>query len=268
MERLKAKTVSNGQVPPQSVWLRLQKGSLIVIGETDGVDIRQWPTEEEIRAVVQSVHQRRTRPQREPTARDTNITVGDQAQSSSMGQRVQEVLGPFGTIDPWQRAREQAAQQARELVGQSVLDAIPGTSGPERDGTHIPMGMMLVTEKNLNILKFAGELDKTNKVHYTKWARNITDYIESKGPEGLELSNAMGWAVKQGRQQKITDAMTEERFKCLKQAGVVQQLQMLMNNWTEGQAEKAISYDVMNGLDAWRNCTTNNSQKSYFSNKS
>ena len=45
--------------------------------------------------------------------------------------------------------------------------------------------------------------------------------------------------------------MVEQRYKRLQQIGDVHQLQLLMNNWTEGQADKTISYEVLSGLEAW-----------------
>ena len=50
----------------------------------------------------------------------------------------------------------------------------------------------------------------TNKVQYTKWPKQTTDYIEPKGPDGMELVEAMGWAVSFEKNGKVTDLMIEQ----------------------------------------------------------
>ena len=51
-------------------------------------------------------------------------------------------------------------------------------------------------------------MTKTNKVHYTKWAKQIKDYIESKDPDGMELVEAMNWAVGVKKKGKVTDSLS------------------------------------------------------------
>ena len=85
----------------QSVWITLQKGSLIVIGESDEVDAAQWLTEEQERAIVQDVHQRRIRPTTNANDGVNRIQPGaPQQHRQTPPDREQEVLGPFGHTDP------------------------------------------------------------------------------------------------------------------------------------------------------------------------
>jgi hypothetical protein len=108
VECIKAKVITMSNVPPQSVWLTLQRGSRTVSGEIDEANTAQCPTEEQVRAVVRYIHGVRPRTQRETTTHGAGISIGDQGQQGSMGDRVQEVLGPFGITDPWQRTQDQA----------------------------------------------------------------------------------------------------------------------------------------------------------------
>ena len=106
----------------------------------------------------------------------------------------------------------------------------------------------------MNMQKLSGEHDEFNKIHYTKWKTQITDFIGSKGKAGARLTAAMEWARDLGRDQKVTDSMIEQHtsHRSLLEDGDVKQLMLLMNNWTEGSADKAISVGILNGLDAWR----------------
>ena len=54
-----------------------------------------------------------------------------------------------------------------------------------------------------------------------------------------------------GRQTAITDAMARQHFPNLNERHD-KQLMLLMGNWTAGLVEEAITYNVKNGLDAWR----------------
>ena len=53
---------------------------------------------------------------------------------------------------------------------------------------HKVLGFRFVTEKSLNLTKLHGEQDSRNKISYTKWARQIKDFSESKGADGKALS--------------------------------------------------------------------------------
>ena len=59
----------------------------------------------------------------------------------------------------------------------------------------------------------------------------------------------MGWAVL-SHPLKIEDHMIKGKYNNLLQTGDVHQLQLLMDNWTAGMADKTTSYEVRNGLDA------------------
>ena len=69
------------------------------------------------------------------------------------------------------------------------------------------LGFRLITEKGLNLTRLHGEQDSRNNNSYTKWSRQIKDFIESKGADGMDLVKAMTWAETQGRQATITNAM-------------------------------------------------------------
>ena len=62
----------------------------------------------------------------------------------------------------------------------------------------------------------------------------------------------MEWAEGFGRHAKITNDMAMQRYAKIMTNGDVKQLQLLMSNWTEGMADKTITYEVENFLDAWR----------------
>ena len=90
------------------------------------------------------------------------------------------------------------------------------------------LGFRLVTEKSLNLSKLHGAQDAGNKISYTKWVRQIKDFIESKGSDGIELVRAMRWAETQGRQNTIIDAMVAASYPDLITSHTLKQLHLLM----------------------------------------
>ncbi len=106
--------------------------------------------------------------------------------------------------------------------------------------------------ENLNMSELPREQHKTNTVHYTQWSKRARGHVGRNGQDGAELVSAMMWAVSSGRNTKVTDAMVERRYGRLQQNRDAKQLQLLMNNWTDGQVDKTTSYEVHNGLGAWR----------------
>lgn len=114
------------------------------------------------------------------------------------------------------------------------------------------LGFRLVTEKSPNLTKLFGKQDPRNKIPYTKWSRQIKDFIESKGSGGMELSKAMDWAVSIGRNISPDDETVHRRYPDYAENNTLKQLKLLMQNWTDGTAEMTITYNVLNGLDAWR----------------
>ena len=92
---------------------------------------------------------------------------------------------------------------------QEGLSQLGGEQGPRQAGQDVQQasrGLRLATEQTLNMQKFPGEQDRANRVHYTKWAGQIKDYIEPKGPEGIELVNARTTrAQSRGRKTKVAD---------------------------------------------------------------
>ena len=69
-------------------------------------------------------------------------------------------------------------------IGQFGDEDRPHANG--HDGHHQSRGLRLVTGKQLNMQKLAGEQDNSNRAHYAKWCKNSRDYIESKGQDGIE----------------------------------------------------------------------------------
>ena len=116
----------------------------------------------------------------------------------------------------------------------SVLSAPPAPPRPQRDiktdhckakqsshhlsgsQTHWQPGNVTDTPELAQVQedpqKLSGEQRRSNKIHCTKWSKQIKDYIESKGPDGMELVNAMLWAVSRGRNTKVTDTMVEHKY--------------------------------------------------------
>jgi len=62
----------------------------------------------------------------------------------------------------------------------------------------------------------------------------------------------MEWAVTLKQQKVGNHLIKDQGYTNLLQKGDFNQLQLLMNNWTDGMADKTISYEVINGPDAWR----------------
>ena len=87
---------------------------------------------------------------------------------------------------------------------------------------------------------------------YTKWSRQIRDFIKFKCVDGMELSKAMDWALAQGRIQSLDDAKVFPQHLGYNGNNALKQLMLFMQNWTDGSAEQTITYNVHNGLDAWR----------------
>ena len=79
----------------------MQKGSLIVIGETGGVDPVRWPTGEHARAIVQDVPRRRVRTITGAGDGATGVQPGasqqQQQQQSLFGQQQQSTQQQIGT---------------------------------------------------------------------------------------------------------------------------------------------------------------------------
>ena len=81
-----------------------------------------------------------------------------------------------------------------------------------------------------------------------KWARQLKGFIETKGVEGTTLVAAMEWAETKRRNEVILDEAAER----MAPRDNIKQLELLVGYWSDGLADKAITYNVKNGLDAWR----------------
>ena len=114
------------------------------------------------------------------------------------------------------------------------------------------LGFKLTTEKSWNLTKLHGAQDAVNKISYTKWARQIKDFVESKGGEGIEIVKAMRWAETQDRHTQITNAEIAMRYPDIITSHTLTQLHIRMQTWAGGSAEKVIMYNMRNGFDAWR----------------
>ena len=61
----------------------------------------------------------------------------------------------------------------------------------------------------------------------------------------------MMWAESSGRDARVTDPMFEQRCGCTHRSVDIKHLQLPMNIWTDGTADKTISYGAHSDLDAW-----------------
>ena len=66
------------------------------------------------------------------------------------------------------------------------------------------------------------------------------------------MSKALDRAVSQGREHALDDAAVRETFPGYAGSNTLKQLEPLIQNWTEGMAERTITYNVNSGLDTWR----------------
>ncbi len=62
----------------------------------------------------------------------------------------------------------------------------------------------------------------------------------------------MKWAIGKGKLVQVTDADLNAQCYDLVHTGAVHQLKLLIQNWTDGDADTVVAYNVLNGLDAWR----------------
>ena len=146
----------------------------------------------------------------------------------------------------WPNATEVAQAIDEVLAGEpSMGDRIQGyTWSNEKE----EKGLRLITEKTINLTKFFGEQDSKNQIPYMKWARQLKGFIGTKGEEGAKLVAAMNWAETKKRNEIINDDIAERNAP----RDSVKQLELLIRNWTDGLADKTVTYNVKNGLDAWR----------------
>lgn len=231
MDKSEIKISRQSGVAAETVWISLQKGSLIVRGgvqDSDGA--HKEPTDDEVRVTVREVQQG----QMQVTEQQTPI-------APTATSRVRTAHDPLAARYPWLKERDEVTG-ARSVHTGAV---------PQNEEASASKGIRLVTKENLNVQNIAGEQDKNNKFHYTKLAKQMTDYIGPKGSDGIQLVAAMKWAVAHQR-AKVTDSMVELSCDKLHRSGDIKQLHLLVHNWTEGQADRTISYEVLNGIDAWR----------------
>ena len=121
----------NSNISSRSVWVTLKQGSLIINGDAGEVETVQWPTEGEIRAIVQDIHQMRSRNEEDNGV--TRINLGAPRQQTT-ADRVQDALDPFKVSDPWRPSDWNNAQESPQA----------------QEDHHQSRGIRLVTEKNLN----------------------------------------------------------------------------------------------------------------------
>ena len=62
----------------------------------------------------------------------------------------------------------------------------------------------------------------------------------------------MMWAVSSGPRARDTYAAVGQIYGRIFRRGDIKQLHVLMNNWTDGVADKTRSNEVHNGFGAWR----------------
>ena len=68
----------------------------------------------------------------------------------------------------------------------------------------------------------------------------------------MELVRAMNWAVSMGRTDNVTGRMIAKEYPDFVAANALKQLELLIMNWTDGMAEKTVTYEFTNSFDAWR----------------
>ena len=147
----------------KDVWVTLQSGSLIINAEVEPNQPNMtWPDTREIMGAIAHLSTGSTTAHVSPT----------------MAERSQR-----DTLPPRHNAWPGAAC-ADGLMEDSMI-----TNNP------LSLGFRLVTEKSLNLKTLFGEQDPKNKIPHDKWSRQIKDFIESKGVEGMELYKAMDWAA-------------------------------------------------------------------------
>ena len=73
-----------------------------------------------------------------------------------------------------------------------------------------------------------------------------------KAPAGADLAKAMAWAIVVGKMSQVTDVLAGDHCYDLVHNGSVHQLKLLIQNWTGGEADKIVTYNVYNGPDARR----------------
>ena len=71
--------------------------------------------------------------------------------------------------------------------------------------------------------------------------------IQTKGAEGAKLVVAMEWA-ETARNEIINDEVVERTAS----RDSTKLLELLIRNWTDGLADKIVTYNVTKGLGAWR----------------
>jgi hypothetical protein len=202
---------------------------VIIEAEVDESPVNlTWPTEEEMNGMIDGVIQNTGTPDAPPGI-------------PTVAERVKEVIDPWQSLqnDPWLHVKTDTEVRRDEHHSH------------DHDG-HRDRGFRLVSEKDINLTKLHGEQDTNNKIPYMKWAKRIKEFTESNGKEGIELVKAMEWGVSMGRLMSITDDMVKQRFPVEMTEHQDKQLMLLMKNWTAGMAEEAITYNVKNGVDAWR----------------
>ena len=82
----------------------------------------------------------------------------------------------------------------------------------------------------------------------------------SKGVGGMGLPKAMEWAVGQGRGQTVEALTVFAKYPNYEGSNTLKQLELLIQNWTDGMAEQTIAYNVHNALEARRSFTMTNYQ--------
>ena len=145
VESIKLYMVHKNKVEKHTIWTTLQRGSLKVCGDLQDFPATvTWPTKSELRAFIRDVE----RPDEPPGIPNTD------QHSKTMAERVQDTLGPFSEFDPWMANRQEGAEGQRGDTAEGNEDS--------------KGGLKLVTEKNIDMMKFHGDQDPQNQIHFNK----------------------------------------------------------------------------------------------------
>ena len=154
------------------------------------------------------------------------------------------VADRIGRIDPlsWNDAWANAA--TRTPTG-GIHDSVV---------SHNPQNPIVkfINETIIKIEDFHGIQDSRNQVPYLQWARQMKNFIKTRGAPGVELVKAMDWAVSQDRHASLTEDKIHYQFPVMPLDDALHILQLFIEKHTKGHARDVVTIEPTNGLDSWR----------------
>ena len=154
----KSRENKNG-TDPQSIWVQMSKGSLVIEAEIDGNPVEaNWPTREEMRQIVQNTLANSVGDTLPGRCNLGELNTAPTRPNVSMAERVQSVP------DPWQNT-------VGDLWSNNNVRTETSRGNSQESG-HKNHGFRLVFENDFNLTKFHGSQDPENKIPYLKWAKH------------------------------------------------------------------------------------------------